>query len=82
MTKCLIVNVDDDLAHHHSIAKGQVPRVAFKSAINDESRDQSFMDCANVSDRVPDDPSRASHLNLFLDAGHCLLWKRFAVKRH
>jgi hypothetical protein len=80
MTKCLIVNVNDDLAHRHSIAKRQVPRVTFKSAINDESRDQSFMDCANVSDSVPDDPSRSSHLNLFLDAGHFFLGKRFAVK--
>jgi len=70
MTKCLIVNVNDDLAYRHSIAKRQVPRVTFKPAINDESRDQSFMDCANVSDSVPDDTSRSSHLNLFVDAGH------------
>jgi len=70
MTKCLIVNVNDDLAYRHAIGKRQVPRVSFKSAINDESRNQSFMDCANVSDSVPDDPSRSPHFNLFLDAGH------------
>jgi hypothetical protein len=71
MTKCLIVDVNDDLAYRHSIAERQVPRVTFEPTIDHKSRDQSFMDCAHVSNGVPGDTSRPSHLNLFVDAGHC-----------
>src|SRR5687767_2126227 len=70
MAKALVINVDDELANRHAVAKRQVPGIAFKSAIDDESRNQSLMDRPDVSNRVPDGFASPSDLNLFANACH------------
>ncbi|MDD5035813.1 MAG: hypothetical protein PHE55_13760 [Methylococcaceae bacterium] len=65
MTKCLIVDVDDDLMNRHSIGEGQISRVAFKPAISDKSRNPTFVDFIDIPDGVPDEFRDFSNLNLF-----------------
>ena len=52
MSARLIVDVDDEFTHDHSVCKGNDSRVTFESTVHDESGYQTFMDSAHIVDRV------------------------------
>jgi hypothetical protein len=53
----LIVDVDDEFTHYHSVCKDNDSRVTFKFTIYYEPRYQTFMNSTHITDRVPNGAS-------------------------
>jgi hypothetical protein len=72
----LIVDVDDELTHDHSVCKGNDAPVTFEFTIYHEPRHQTFMNSANIADRVPNKFFVSISISLWIVATglHSDLW--------
>jgi hypothetical protein len=50
---CLVVDVDDQLARHHAVAKRHDPRTFLEADVGDETRRESLVDGPDVAERCP-----------------------------
>ena len=65
-----IVDVDDEFMHDHSVCKGDDSRITFESTVYYEPRDQTFMDSAHITDRVPNKFFISLDFDFFVNSSH------------
>src|SRR5262245_43327651 len=70
MTTGLVVHVDNKLAYHHSVGKGEKTRAPFEFAIYDKAGHQALMNRTHVADGVPNKLLASLDLDFFMDGSH------------
>src|SRR2546428_4384975 len=69
----LIVDVDDEFTHDHSVCKGNDSRVTFEFTVYYEPRYQTFMNSTHIADRIPNKFPTSLDFNFFVDRSHRIL---------
>ena len=69
----LIVDINDEFTHDHSVCKRNDSRVTFESTVDYEPRYQTFMNSAHIADRVPNKFFASLDCNYFVDSSHRVL---------
>jgi hypothetical protein len=70
MSAGLIIDIDDELTHDHSIRKRNDAPVTFEFTVYYEAWYQTFVNGADIADRVPNKFFASLDFNFFVDSSH------------